>query len=244
MMHIEYHKRYSGVLGRDMETKLYGEHGPVFLVFPTSGGRFYEYEDFGMIEAVAPFIEAGRARFFALDSLDNETWLNSKIPHPEKVRGHNRYESYVVEEALPLVWELCGQTPLFTTGCSLGAYHAADFVLRRPELFAGALCLSGVYSLKFALGDYMDAAAYYHSPLNYLPGLLDPRILADMRKLALVLCVGQGAYEEECLAETLALSSMLRDKAVPHTLDVWGFDVNHDWPWWRKMAPHFLEKLV
>ena len=40
------------------------------------------------------------------------------------------------------------------------------------------------------------------------------------------------------------LSGILHSKGIPHTLDVWGPDVNHDWPWWRKMLPHYLERAA
>ena len=39
------------------------------------------------------------------------------------------------------------------------------------------------------------------------------------------------------------MASLLNAKGIPHWLDVWGHDVNHDWPWWRKMLPYFLEKI-
>ena len=39
------------------------------------------------------------------------------------------------------------------------------------------------------------------------------------------------------------LSELLHRKGIPHRLDVWGHDVNHDWPWWRKMLPYYIETL-
>ena len=45
-MNIEYHKWWSPAVGRDMEFKVYGHSGKPFVVFPSSGGSFYEYEDF------------------------------------------------------------------------------------------------------------------------------------------------------------------------------------------------------
>ncbi|MRR32500.1 transposase, partial [bacterium] len=48
-MNIEYHKLWSPALGQEMEFKVYGHAGKPTLVFPAQGGRFYEFEDFGMI---------------------------------------------------------------------------------------------------------------------------------------------------------------------------------------------------
>jgi esterase/lipase superfamily enzyme len=40
-----------------------------------------------------------------------------------------------------------------------------------------------------------------------------------------------------------ALSDILNAKGIPHTLDLWGQDVDHDWPWWRKVVPHYFGRL-
>jgi esterase/lipase superfamily enzyme len=58
-MNREYHKWYSSRLGRDMELLVFGHAGLPVMVFPTSGGRFYEFEDRGMIGALAGKIDAG-----------------------------------------------------------------------------------------------------------------------------------------------------------------------------------------
>jgi len=55
--------------------------------------------------------------------------------------------------------------------------------------------------------------------------------------------VGQGAWEEEMLDDARALKHILDEKGIPHWIDFWGHDVNHDWPWWHKMLPYFLDKL-
>ena len=51
-MKVEYYKEYSHNLGRDMEFKVYGHSGRPFLVFPCQDGRFFDYENMGMIDAV------------------------------------------------------------------------------------------------------------------------------------------------------------------------------------------------
>ena len=37
--------------------------------------------------------------------------------------------------------------------------------------------------------------------------------------------------------------AILDGKGIPNWIDFWGGDVNHDWPWWRRMLPYFLDKL-
>ena len=53
-MNREYFKGYSSELHRDMEALIFGHAGTPLLVFPTSMGRFFEYEDRGMIGVLAP----------------------------------------------------------------------------------------------------------------------------------------------------------------------------------------------
>ena len=52
---------------------------------------------------------------------------------------------------------------------------------------------------------------------------------------------GQGDYEAP--HESQRLSEILSRKGIPHVIDMWGHDVNHDWPWWRKMLPHYVDNL-
>jgi esterase/lipase superfamily enzyme len=56
--------------------------------------------------------------------------------------------------------------------------------------------------------------------------------------------VGQGAWEDEMLADTRAMEAVLADKEIPAVVDYWGHDVNHDWPWWQTMLPYHLERLL
>jgi len=243
-MKTDYDAWHSPVTGRKMEIKAYGWAGKPVLVFPTSGGSFHEYEDFGMIGAIEPFIDEGRVCVFAVDSLDGQSWLNGSAPPGEKVGRHEAYERYIVGEVVPFIEERLGEgVKALATGCSLGAYHAANFFFRHPDLFDAVIGLSGLYSLRFSLGDGLEAGAYFHSPLDYLPGLEDPWFLDRYRQGRLVFCAGQGAWEEDSIRETLALKRILENKGIPAWVDLWGHDVYHDWPWWQRQMPYFLGKL-
>src|SRR5438445_578477 len=56
-MHREFVRWYSPSLHRDMELLAFGHGGFPVLVFPTSHGRFWEYEERGMLGSLAPKIE-------------------------------------------------------------------------------------------------------------------------------------------------------------------------------------------
>lgn len=138
-MHIEYHKWYSPALGHDMELKLYGHYGQPVMVFPAQNGRFYDFEGFGMIEACAPLLEAGRVKFFCVDGVDWQSWTNQGV-HPEhRAARHNDYDMYVMQEAVSFMRKNTGLERLWVTGCSMGAFHSANFFFRHPETFDGLI---------------------------------------------------------------------------------------------------------
>ena len=246
---VDYRKWWSPALSRDMELKVYGHAGKPVLVFPSGGGRFFEYEDFGMVEACRELLEQGRVQLFAIDSVDKESWFNGSLSLPDRARRHESYEKYVMNEAVPFIRERNASTSaILTTGCSGGGYHAANFLFRRPDVFDSTIALSGLYGPRFAVGELWDDSLYFHFPLCYLPHLEDPGILALLRRARIILCVGQGDWETcaeyDCLADTKALKAILESKAIGAWVDFWGHDVNHDWPWWRKQMPYFLSHLV
>lgn len=244
-MNIEYHKWYSPILSQEMELKVYGHSGRPALVFPAQGGRFYEYEDFGMVAALAGLIDAGRLQLYTVDSIDNQSWANWNAHPGDRARRHDDYDAYIVHEVVPFIDHRCpDEAGLITTGCSMGAYHAANFYFRHPDVFNAVVAISGLYQLGMFVGDYSDDRVYYNSPLAYLPNLNDPWFIDRYRQGQIIICCGQGAWEDAMLADTHALKRILEDKGIPAWIDIWGHDVNHDWPWWRRMAPYFLDRLT
>ncbi len=244
-MKVDYHKWYSPALGQEMELKVYGHAGHPVLVFPAQGGRFYEFEDFGMIEAARPLIEQGCFRFFTVDSIDNQSWANWSAHPADRARRHEDYDHYIREEVAPLIRFYGGEQypKAVTTGVSMGGYHAANQFFRHPDLFDGVICLSGLLSPQYFIGGYMDDTVYLNSPLAYLPNLDDPWYLEQYRASRIVICSGQGPWEEMMVADARAIKEILEAKGVPAWVDLWGQDVNHDWPWWRKQLPYFLMRF-
>ena len=126
----------------------------------------------------------------------------------------------------------------------MGAFHATNFLLRFPWLGDGVIALSGVYSTRHFFGGRLDGSIYFNSPLDYLAGLEDEAVLQQIRRLRLMICCGQGAWEEEMLEDTRALDGLLRHKSIPALVDYWGSDVSHDWVWWRRQMSYFLGKWL
>ena len=243
-MNVEYHKWWSDYLYQDMEIKVYGHAGKPTLVFPTQGGRFYEYEDFGMVEVCRGYIDAGKIQLFTVDSIDNQSWANWSLHPADRARRHEDYDQYIIKEVVPFIHQRSSwKGKYLTTGCSMGAYHAPNFFFRHPDVFDAVIALSGILSLNLFIGDYMDAIVYYNTPLVYLRNLTDESYLDRYRQSAIIICSGQGAWEGPMLDDARELKAILCAKDVPCWVDIWGYDVNHDWPWWRRMMPHFLSKL-
>jgi esterase/lipase superfamily enzyme len=244
-MNIEYHKWWSPNLNQDMELKVYGHYGKPVIVFPCQGGRFYEYEDFHMIDAIHEFIDGGKVKLFTVDSVDNQSWANWNAHPSDRARRHEDYDRYIVQEVAPFVRRHCGETgqKFISTGASMGAYHALNFFFRHPDVFDTVISLSGLYQLSMFVGDYIDENIYFNTPLAFLPNLNDSWYIDQYRQSQIIVCCGQGAWEDAMLADTYKLKRILEEKQIPAWIDIWGQDVNHDWPWWRKMIPHFLSSL-
>jgi esterase/lipase superfamily enzyme len=226
-----------------MEFRVYGHAGKPAIVFPSQEGRFFEYHDFGMVDAVKPWLDAGKLRLITVDGLDGQTWLNNSAhPRDRALRAH-AYDRYIINEIVPFVEKMAPDQGIMLTGCSMGGYHSANVFFRHPGRFDSLIAISGVYRLNLFLGDYMDEEVYFHVPLAYLPNLNDTASLEALRKGKIAVVVGQGAWEDDMVADTQALQRILEAKKVPARFDYWGHDVDHDWPWWRKMMPYFLSEM-
>lgn len=245
-MVIEYHKFYSKNLGRDMEFKVYGDGGKPVLCVPCQSGRFYEFEDMHMLDVYAPYIESGSIQVFTIDTIDSQTLVASGDPRA-RIELHEKWIKYIVDEAIPEFKKINGNNEIkfAVTGLSLGALHAATLYFRFPDIFDAVMCFSGLYSNEFYFGDYHDDLTYINSPQQFIKGMPDDHPYLDKyRSGRMIICVGQGAWENETLESTKYFGSVLAEKDIGAFVDIWGNDVNHDWDWWYVQAAYFLPKLI
>ncbi len=243
-MKVSYKKEYSRILGRDMEFKTYGERGHGVIVFPSQDGRFYDYQDFDMVASIAGLIERGLIRLICVDSIDKETWSNQNGGERGRILLHEKWFKYIVEELIPSQRRYPSET-FIATGCSMGGYHAANFFFRRPDLFDTLLSLSGLYNADYFFPNYQEPLVYDNSPLDFLRNMpADHPYTNIYRNRRIVMCVGQGNWEEELLESTRKMDQLLREKNIPAWIDYWGTDVSHDWAWWRLQIVYFMKHLV
>jgi esterase/lipase superfamily enzyme len=243
-MHKETTSFFSRELNREMPLSIYGHGGKSCVVFPCQDGRHMDFEGFGMVDTLSPWINAGRLRLFCVDSIDRESW-SAAHQHPRySIEMQEKYFHYLTDELVPFIYDRAwSDDPIMTFGTSMGACHAAIAQLRRPDLFDAAIALSGFYKADVFFGDYMDDLVYDNSPCDFLRGM--PRSHHYMplyHKSRLYLCIGQGRWEETLLPSNHEINQLLIDKGLPHRVDFWGYDVDHDWPWWHRMASYFMNK--
>jgi esterase/lipase superfamily enzyme len=236
-MKREYHKHHSNRLRREMELLVFGHAGTAVLVFPTSGGRFFEFEDHGMVAALAGKIDAGEVQLYCVDSVNAESWYNRAIHPRARIARHMQYEEYLLNEIVGLVRERNREGKLITLGCSFGGYHAVNLALRRPDTFSGFVSLSGAYDLSAFLDGYYDEDCYYHLPTHYLPNLNDRWYLDRYRANRFVMATG---WDDHCLSENQNLDRILNEKGIAHRFDVWNAENSHDWPTWRRMVGEYF----
>ncbi len=247
-METQYFKDYSPALGREMECKVYGHAGRPML--PCQDGRFFDFEDFHMAGTLAPWIESGQIMVISIDTIDQETWSDTNGDPYWRIRRYEQWIRYIVEEVVPKIQYIAKERNgwdslpgVIAFGCSLGATHAVNLYLRFPYLFDGCLALSGIYTAKYGFGDYMDEVVYQNSPVDYMANFPTDHPYMDLyRSRKAVICCGQGAWEQP--DTTRQLKQIFEQKGIPVWVDLWGYDVKHDWDWWYQQVVYYMPYIL
>ncbi len=242
-MRLEHHGWHSSRLGRGMGVQVYGHYGAPLLAFPTSGGNEHEHEGQGMIAAVAHHIDGGRVKLFCVDSVNNESWYDKQAHPRHRSYVQAMYDAYIAHEVVPFIYDNC-RSPgigITTTGTSFGAYHAANSLFKHPDLFRRCLALSGVYDIRrFMDGDY-DDNFYFNNPVDYMANLSDPWYLQHLAQDDIRLVTGTGPWEDS--RQTYRMSEVLRSRGIDHSVDDWGPEGGHDWPYWKRQMDVYIGRL-
>jgi len=242
-MHREYHRWHTGRLGREMGIQVYGHYGLPLLVFPTSGGDENEYEGQGMIAALAHHVEGGRVKIFCVNSVNNDSWYNKQAPPGHRSYLQAMYDAYIAFEVAPFIQDHCRTAgiSITTTGSSFGAYHAANTLFKHPDLFRRCLALSGVYDVRRFMDGHYDDNCYFNNPVDYMANLSDGWYLHYLHQCDIHLATGRGPWEDS--GPTYRMSEVLRARGIPHSLDDWGPEGGHDWPYWKHQMDVYISRL-
>jgi len=235
-MKRDYHRWFSPALQRDMELFVYGHGGARALVFPTSMGRYYDWESRGLVGTLGPQIANGWLQLFCVDSVDTESWYATHKHPADRARRHQQYDDYLVHEVIPLTQQINSNPFLISAGASFGGYHAVTFGLRHPELTSRILSMSGLCDIRNFCDGYYDQTIYFHNPVDFVANEHEPARLDALRKIDIILAVGR---EDRLCPSNQQLSHLLWEKGIWHALRIWdGFA--HDWPVWEKMLNLYL----
>ena len=237
---------WSPAIGAEGRLLAYGHWGRPLLVFPSQEGRRTDFEERGMIDAIGDLLEAGRVKAYCVDSFDSGSWMAHDLPLEERARRHGLFESWIIDQVVPFIHGDCGGRPeILATGVSFGAYHSANLCLRRADLFPVAICLSGVYDISAIGHGERGDALYFNNPMDYMRNVDGDHLDWLRRQVTLVLVCGQGQWEDTtgALESTRRFAGVLTEKGIRHDLDLWGYDIPHDWPSWRRQIAHHLPRF-
>ena len=241
--HVSLH---SPAIGAPGDVIAYGHWGRPLLAFPSQQGPAWQYEERGMIDALAPFIEGGRVKVYAVSSFDSGSWYHGGLSLEERAERHGLFEDWIVNQVVPFVQDDTKTHELMVTGVSFGAYHAANFALRRADLFPLAICQSGVYDVSVVAGGERGDAVYFNNPADYVSNLGGDHLEWLRDRASLLLIAGRGEWEDTtgALESTQRFAAQLAEKRIRCELDLWGHDSPHDWPAWRAQIAHHLPRFL
>lgn len=242
-MNREYHVWHSSCLDRRMELLVFGHAGERLLAFPTRDGRFFDYENWRIVDAVRDKIDAGQLQLYCVDSYDRWSLYADWMRPEDRMQRHLAYEAYILSEVVPFSTNRNPDSALSVLGCSLGAYHAVNLALKHPARFTRVLAFSGRYDLTQSTpffrdlfdGNY-DDLIYFNTPEHFLPGLDDPALLEELRRLHITLAVGET---DAFLPSNDLMARLLSEKQIPHALHVWHGEA-HRARDWRQMLRLYL----
>lgn len=237
-MHREYHRWFSPSLGRDMELLILGHAGARMLVFPTSQGRFYEWEDRGVGQgyAIGEHLERGWVQLYCVDSVDAESWYNYGAHPGHRAWRHHQYFQYLLNEVLPLSRHKNSNPFLITLGTSFGAFHAMSFGLKYPHLVDRILGFSGYYDIQGFTGGYSDDYVYFNNPVQFIPNENDPRRLEALRHIDIIIAAGKT---DRLIDQSRRMSGILWGKGIGNALREWD-GWSHDWHYWWQMLRLYI----
>ena len=199
-----------------MEMLTFGHGGQPVIVFPTSMGAFFEYEDRGMVKALAAKLDAGALRLFCVQTVDEESFYAKRHPR-ERIERYLQWERSLLHEFMPFAKHVTGHDTFGVTGCSFGAYHAFTMALRHPDVFTSCITMGGAFDLTRFLDGYYDQDAYLLCPPHFLPNLNDEWFLERFRRNKWVLVTGEA---DICRTATEQAAALLAAKSIPHSCKV------------------------
>ena len=235
-MFRSYESWWSPSLDRKMELLWFGQFGRPVILFPTSSGRFYENEDFHLTDSLADRVDGGEIQLICVDTVNDESWYNRHVHPAIRAARHAQYDAYLRHELVPYIFKRAQRGDLVLYGASFGAYHAANFAARYPEVVSRSICFSGIYDIHNFLDGYWDDTCYFHCPTAYIPNL-DGEWVGRLGRVDWVIATGE---HDTLVQKNREFADILSSKGIPNYLEIWEGAFGHDWPWWREHLRRFV----
>ncbi len=235
-MYREYGQWWSPSLGKTMEFFWFGKFGRPVILFPTSAGRYYENDDFGLTASLSDKVDAGEIQLVLVDTVNDESWSNDSVHPAVRVARHMQYDAYLRHEMVPYIFNRAQRGDLTVYGASFGAYHASNFASRYPDIVSRAICFSGVYDIYSFLHGYWDENCYFHCPVANIANM-NGDWAARLARINWVIATGE---HDSIVQKNRDFSNLLWSKGIPNYSEFWGGVFGHDWPWWREHLRRFV----
>lgn len=231
-----HHAWYSPAVGRHMHVRWFGHGGARLIAFPTTMGDHNEWPNRYMPDVLHEHIARGWLQLWCVDTNQDASWYEKRIPARERARRHLLYDHYLRTEFLPFVDHVNGNHYTIATGASFGAYQAMCFALRNPHLVHRMIGMSGMYDIEGMTGGYSDDMVYACNPAAFMRNEWEQHRLDAFRRMDIIIAVGE---DDPNIEENREFSGMLWGKGIGNALRVWN-GWSHDWPYWERMIVRYV----
>jgi esterase/lipase superfamily enzyme len=173
---------------------------------------------------------------YCLHHVHDESWYEDWKHPGSRAWRHVQYDNYVRHEVVPFSYSRNPNDFIIATGASLGAYDAAVFALRNPDVVRRLVGMSGRYDITKLTGGFRDATVDMVNPVALAQRPLSGAEYANLKRQDIILAVG---LTDPALDTNRQLSGALWGRGVGNALREWqGFA--HDWPWWERMIRRYV----
>lgn len=141
--------------------------GLPLILFPTSFASYHQVKDFGLVDAVAWFVDNGKVSVYCPDAIDLDSFYNKAIHPADRIKTHLAYERVIVHDVFDFARRESSGHRVAVCGASVGAYHAANIAFRHADAVSHLISLSGAFEISDFFNGYHDENIYFNSLYQY-----------------------------------------------------------------------------
>ena len=245
-MNAHHHELYSHAIGASGSVAAYGHYGRPVLAFPSEGGKAYDWQDNGMIDTLSDLLDGGPDQALLRRFLRRRRRGRTSRSRSRSARASTAATS----RGSSTTWCRSSSTTPAARSSPPGSRSARSTPPTSPSSArtcsrSRSACRATTTRRPGTAGASAASAAYFNNPLDYVGQFGGDHLDWLRSRLSLLLVCGQGQWEDTTgsLESTKRLAGLLAEKGIRHELDLWGYDVPHDWPSWRAQIAHHLPRF-